>query len=253
MSRVGARSKRSAWLKSALPTSAFTFFAGVVFRLAAFSSKMYFACSGSFFGGAKMRAVLAALPGQVDVTVRTLGAAVGDSGSRAYVAARDFLVVAIPLVGRVLKRGLIGTLQGLEAVLLSAPWRERLHAAATFALIFLLAVTSVDFLISGGPEFGAPARIATAPVQASNSAPLSQTPVMFEASPPTEVAPELAETTAATVVELSQRFEPRPAAAPPTAMAEAANEGSLAGEAPAAAPAEASEPATPRKGGRAKD
>lgn len=199
-----------------------------------------------------MRAVLAALPGQVDVTARTVGAALSDAGRSAYRAVRDFLAVAIPLVGRVLKRGLVGALQGLEAVLLSAPWRERLHATATFSLIFLLAITSVDFLISGGPEFGASARAAAAPMQASNSAPLSPTPVMFEASPPTEVAPELAETTAATVVELSQRFEPQPAAAPPAAVAVAENEGSLAGEAPAAAPAEAAEPAAPRKGGPAK-
>ena len=198
-----------------------------------------------------MRAVLAALPGQVEVTARTVGAAIGDGSRRAYGAVRDFLAVAVPFVRRVLKRGLIATLGGLETVLLSAPARERLHATATFSLIFLLAITSVDFLISGGPEFGSPARAAPAPMQASNSAPLSQTPVMFEASPPTQLAPELAETTSATVVELSQRFEPRPAAAPaPVAVVE--NTGSLAGEAPAPAPAEAAEPAAPRKGGPVK-
>lgn len=199
-----------------------------------------------------MRAVLAALPGQVEVAARQWSAATRGAGHRAYNATRDFLAVAVPLVRRTLKRGLVATLQGLEAVLLSAPWRERLHATATFSLIFLLAITSVDFLISGGPEFGSSARAAAAPIQASNSAPLSETPVMFEASPPTELAPELAETTSATVVELSQRFEHRPVAASPAPVVVTENQGTLAGEAPAAAPAESAAPAEPRKGGPAK-
>lgn len=200
-----------------------------------------------------MRAVLAALPGQVEVTARTFSAATGDAWRRSSAAVRDFLAIAVPRVRRVSKRALIATLGGFESVLLSAAWRERLHATATFSLIFLLAITSVDFLISGGPEFGSTARAAAAPIQASNSAPLSQTPVMFEASPPTELAPELAETTSATVVELSQRFEPLPAATPAAAVVVADNSGSLAGDAPAAPPAEAAAPAAPRKGGPSKD
>jgi hypothetical protein len=48
------------------------------------------------------------------------------------------------------KRGLADALSPFEAVLLSGPARERMHASAVFALIFAFGFTSVDFLLSGG-------------------------------------------------------------------------------------------------------
>lgn len=54
---------------------------------------------------------------------------------------------------RVSKRALIATLTVLEKVLLSPSGRERVHATAVFTLIFAFGVTSVDYLLSGGPEF----------------------------------------------------------------------------------------------------
>jgi hypothetical protein len=141
---------------------------------------------------------------------------------------RAATVRASVVVGRGLKRAALVTLEGLETVLLSPSGRERIHATATFSLIFLFAVTSVDFLISGGPEFGAPARaaqpqrlvrVSPAPTTAAevNRAP--------DASVPTALSPSLEDARAANVVAVSQTF---------TAPAAAANP-SVAGEARAAA------------------
>jgi hypothetical protein len=51
------------------------------------------------------------------------------------------------------RRGLADALSPFEALLLSAAARERMHASAVFALIFAFAVTSVDFMLSGGFDF----------------------------------------------------------------------------------------------------
>lgn len=59
------------------------------------------------------------------------------------------------------KRALIATLMGMEKSLLTHQGRERTQAITVFTLIFAFAVTSVDFLITGGPEFSPGARAAT--------------------------------------------------------------------------------------------
>jgi hypothetical protein len=105
---------------------------------------------------------------------------------------------------------LLSALEPVETVLLSPSGRERIHATATFALIFLFAVSSVDFLIAGGAEFGAPTRaaprqiVAEAPPQTRDRA---GTPaVRNDEAPPTEIAAPLAETTEASVTAVSQTF-----------------------------------------------
>jgi hypothetical protein len=52
-------------------------------------------------------------------------------------------------------------LLGLESVLLNAKRRELTHALSVFALIFALAVTSVDMIVTGGPELISSARAAS--------------------------------------------------------------------------------------------
>lgn len=172
-----------------------------------------------------------------------------------FIAARGFALRAcrvtgkaslrfLQVSGRVLRRGLNAVLGVLEAVLLSASGRERIHAITTFALIFLFAVTSVDFLISGGPEFGAPARSErpAAVVQAAPSAAPEPAAERADADVvPTEVASSLAETRAASVVAVSQSFEPplaRRTAVEPSESAAAAGDAPLVGE-------QAAEPTAP--------
>lgn len=58
------------------------------------------------------------------------------------------------------KRMFIRALVGLEGLLLTHKGRERTQAVAVFALIFGFFVTSVDFLLTGGPEFGPGAQAA---------------------------------------------------------------------------------------------
>lgn len=65
------------------------------------------------------------------------------------------------------KRGFLATLEVIEKTLLSHSGRERTQAVAVFTLIFAFAVTSVDFLLTGGPEFSQGARAATYTSQAS--------------------------------------------------------------------------------------
>jgi len=114
---------------------------------------------------------------------------------------------------RAMRKGAVAVLAPVESALLSASGRERIHATATFALIFLFAVTSVDFLINGGPEFGAPARAApsTPAIQAaSSSSPSVDRAVTEEAAPsrPAVLSPRLASTAEASVVPVSQSFDP---------------------------------------------
>jgi hypothetical protein len=58
------------------------------------------------------------------------------------------------------KRTLISTLTGMEKALLTHKGRERTQAVAVFTLIFAFFVSSVDFLLTGGPEFGPGAQAA---------------------------------------------------------------------------------------------
>jgi hypothetical protein len=78
-----------------------------------------------------------------------------------------------------LRRATIATLYATERTLLSARGRERTHATAVFTLIFAFAVTSVDFLVTGGPDWEpAPQQRAeqTEPAQAvATSAPMPAT------------------------------------------------------------------------------
>ncbi len=166
--------------------------------------------------------------------------------------------------------GALWVLERLETVLLTPSGRERIHATATFALIFMLAVTSVDFLI-GGAEFGAPARAAQprAVVHASiiNGPERDAAAALPVAphEPGAEIASALADASEANVVAVSQTFA-LPALAPVSALETPASAGLVQLSAPVdavlagAAPLEpeftaaASEPpASPRKGGRVKD
>jgi hypothetical protein len=58
------------------------------------------------------------------------------------------------------KRMFILALIGVEKALLTHKGRERTQAIAVYTLIFAFFVSSVDFLLSGGPEFGPGAQAA---------------------------------------------------------------------------------------------
>jgi hypothetical protein len=164
----------------------------------------------------------------------------------------------VVLTGRVLRAGFLATLEALETVLLSPVGRERVHATATFSLIFLFAVTSIDFLITGGAEFAAPARAAQRPslVQVA----YTPAPVRAEETP-TEIAAPLADATEANVTAVSQNFfaslSPAPASAPTALVSLNARESEVsqplvdetspADEAGAASAPRKERPASPRR------
>lgn len=88
------------------------------------------------------------------------------------------------------RRWLNIALAPLERVLLSERARERLHAGAVYALIFAFLVSSVDFLLSGGPEFGAAPRTATHVAYASPIAPTTRPSARVETAAAETIAPE---------------------------------------------------------------
>lgn len=114
---------------------------------------------------------------------------------------------AADVARRSLRSGLRGALEPVETVLLSPSGRERIHATATFAFIFLFAVSSVDFLIAGGAEFGTPARAAPRQMMVEAAPPsvarAERSAVQGQATP-TEIAAPLAEATEASVTPVSQ-------------------------------------------------
>jgi hypothetical protein len=65
------------------------------------------------------------------------------------------------------KRVFIACLVAIEKTLLSHSGRERTQAVAVFTLIFAFAVTSVDFLLTGGPELSPGATAAPYSAQAN--------------------------------------------------------------------------------------
>lgn len=118
--------------------------------------------------------------------------------------------------------GALWVLARLETVLLSPSGRERIHATTTFALIFMLAVTSVDFLI-GGAEFGSPARAAQprsvihASIINGPERSVAAEPSIRAAEPVAQVASAFAGVSEANVVAVSQTFA-LPALAPVSAL-----------------------------------
>ena len=102
-------------------------------------------------------------------------------------------------ITRPLRRGLSFVLAGPEKVLLSSAWRERIHASATFAMIFAFAVTSLDFMISGGFDFGARAAQPQSQIHASMNAAVER-----NRHANAEIAPAMARD--ANVVQVSQTF-----------------------------------------------
>lgn len=204
-----------------------------------------------------MLAKLSALPGRFELNVRRASATASQAAQHAY-----------GVTSRALKRAILVVLGSVEAVLLSPAGRERVHASATFALIFLFAVTSVDFLLSGGPEFGAPARAAQpqrvlhAVVQAAPTEVAAAAEQSAPAPAPTALSSAMMETRGANIIAVSQTFqaqaEQRPLAQAPAATSASIVEASqpsdlLAGETADAADATApAAPAQPRKEVRVK-
>jgi hypothetical protein len=85
-------------------------------------------------------------------------------------AAAEFWALAKLVVcrtWRLTKHATNAILNVVEKTLLSASGRERVHATAVFALIFAFGVTSVDYLLTGGPELSQGARAAPYAAQAS--------------------------------------------------------------------------------------
>jgi hypothetical protein len=165
--------------------------------------------------GSQVQSQLIALPAHFGLTARRSFASASLAVQRWSGAAYRTTRAAFLTASRSLKAWAFRTLAPVEAVLLSASGRERIHASATFALIFLFAVTSVDFLINGGPEFGSPARAAQP--QHILRAAVSPAPMAGEtvAEPvPTALASTLADVREARVTSVSQSFEPPPVARP---------------------------------------
>jgi len=154
-----------------------------------------------------------------------------------------------------LKRGTFHGLGPIERAMLSGKSREFIHATATFVLIFLFAITSVDFLIGGGPDFGSPARREAGPVRMVRIDPPAAVAAASAAddSMPTEVSPALASSRAASVLPVSQSFAPPPIRR--MRASEAPAEANPASEtlADGAAPAAETSAETPRKHVRTKD
>jgi hypothetical protein len=71
-----------------------------------------------------------------------------------------FAKVAARKTATVAKRVTIAVLVATERTLLSHSGRERTQAFAVWALILAFGVTSVDYLLTGGPEFSSGARAA---------------------------------------------------------------------------------------------
>jgi hypothetical protein len=143
-----------------------------------------------------MRGQLAALRIQIGPAVRD-----------AYVIASRTVRRAVAVTARTSRRWTLIVLERLETVLLNASARERIHATATFALIFAFAVTSVDFMIAGGGEFGSPARAAQPRtiLAAGNRTPPAPQP-RVEQPMATELASTLADAREANVIAVSQNF-----------------------------------------------
>jgi hypothetical protein len=129
---------------------------------------------------------------------------------RAWLNAREKTERAAVVTRRAIRSGVLGLLEPVETVLLSPSSRERIHATATFALIFLFAVSSLDFLIAGGAEFGAPSRAAprqfVAQAQPQNRVRAETPAVRNDEAIPTEIAAPLAEAAQASVTAVSQSF-----------------------------------------------
>lgn len=129
---------------------------------------------------------------------------------RAWLDAWEKAQRAAVVTRRVVRSGLRSALEPVETVLLSPAGRERIHATATFALIFLFAVSSVDFLIAGGAEFGAPARAAPRQIlvqAAPQTRERAETLADGEGEAlPIEIAAPLVEATQASVTPVSQSY-----------------------------------------------
>lgn len=134
------------------------------------------------------------------------------------------------------KRALVATLSVIEKTLLSPVGRERVHATAVFTLIFAFGVTSVDFLLTGGPELSPGARAAPYVAQANLISARSPQPMGELAfAAPIETAVQDGVIEDATVTPLSAR-------APEVIAAQATP-----------AKAEVERPATPSEPAKAKD
>jgi len=79
----------------------------------------------------------------------------GVAGRETWRAAKAFAAFSMRVAAAILL--------AIETTLLSARGRERVHAMSVFALIFAFAVTSVDMLVTGGPDIIASASAASAP------------------------------------------------------------------------------------------
>jgi hypothetical protein len=71
-----------------------------------------------------------------------------------------FAKLAVRTAAALSKRAFIAALILIEKTLLSHSGRERTQAVAVFTLIFAFGVTSVDYLLTGGPELSPGARAA---------------------------------------------------------------------------------------------
>ena len=105
--------------------------------------------------------------------LRAYRAAVAPHAARAWALTK----LVAGKTARVSKRIFLATLEVIEKTLLSHSGRERTQAVAVFTLIFAFGVTSIDFLLTGGPELSQGARAAPYTSQASLISARTPTPM----------------------------------------------------------------------------
>lgn len=99
--------------------------------------------------------------------LRAVGSATAPAAGFAWAVVKNwsarswaFAKTAARVSVNVAKRSSMSTLVAVERTLLSHSGRERTQAFAVWTLILAFGVTSVDFLLTGGPEFSQGARAA---------------------------------------------------------------------------------------------
>lgn len=114
---------------------------------------------------------------------------------------RAWRTIAPPLHSavRAVRSGIRAGLAPIERTLLSAAGRERIHAVTVFTLIFAFAVTSIDFLVTGGPDFSGGAPRPQQFASAAAASPISTT--VTPAPEPVSIAPAPAAQTEEAVIE----------------------------------------------------
>ena len=149
--------------------------------------------------------------------LRAVGSATAPAAGFAWAVVKNWSArtwaqtkTAARVTAKVTKSATISALVAAERTLLSHSGRERTQAFAVWALILAFGVTSVDFLLTGGPEFSQGARAAPYVAHANVISPSSPRPAteMAYAAPVDLAALDEGAVEEATVTPTTARVEP---------------------------------------------